>query len=77
MRDRLRIGAGMIPRGEVGMVVAQAGAQPQGGSTLDLLTPSLLAAAQVARQLGVTDDAALALFQTCLLAARPTDHEAL
>ena len=25
MRDRLRIGAGMIPRGEVGMVVAQLG----------------------------------------------------
>ena len=61
----------------VGMVVAQATAQPTGASKLALLSPSLVAAAQVARQLGVADDEALVLFQTCLQNARPNDPEAL
>jgi len=51
----------------VGMVVAEAdGAASAPNTPLALLTPSLAAAARVARQLGVGDADALALFQTCL-----------
>ncbi len=60
----------------VGMMVAQASAQPAVFDKLALLTPSLITAAQVARQLGVADDVALALFQTCLQGARRSDSDA-
>lgn len=54
----------------VGMVVAQAGTDSAPTNPLALLSPSLVAAAQVARQLGVTDQQALALFKTCLQGAK-------
>lgn len=50
----------------VGMVVAQAGAKSVPPDPLSLLCPSLIASAQVARQLGVGAQDALALFKTCL-----------
>jgi GntR family transcriptional regulator len=50
----------------VGMVVAQVGAKSVPPNPLALLSPSLVAAAQVAQQLGVSDHDALALFKTCL-----------
>lgn len=50
----------------VGMVVAQPGAASAPGNPLSLLRPSLIAAVQVARQLGVADPEALALFKACL-----------
>lgn len=50
----------------VGMAVAQPDTRAEAPDPLALLTPSLQAAAQVAKQLGISPATALALFQRCL-----------
>lgn len=49
----------------VGMAVAQT-VPAAGTDKLDLLRPALAAAAQIVRQLNLSDEAAHALFQSCL-----------
>lgn len=57
----------------VGMVVAERRTSRK--DKLSLLKPSLMAAAQIAHQLQLDDDEALALFQSCLDELRKNDDE--
>ena len=50
----------------VGMAIADAGGASPQRDTLAMLRPTLDAAAMTARQLGLDDAAAMALFQACL-----------
>ena len=55
----------------VGMVIAQA-VPAAGADKLDLLRPALAGAAQIVRQLGLSDEEAHALFQSCLDQREPS-----
>ncbi len=50
----------------VGMVIAKSMSKSSRQDKLALLQPTLLSAAQVTRELGISDAQALAAFQTCL-----------
>jgi GntR family transcriptional regulator len=50
----------------IGMVIAKSNNKSTPQNNVSLLLPALESAAQVARQLGLTDSQALAAFQTCL-----------
>ena len=50
----------------IGMVIAKTKSRSARQNTVNLLLPALDSAAQIARQLGLTDAQALAAFQTCL-----------
>ena len=59
----------------VGMVVAALGAaRTSGPDTLALLQPTLTAAAQAVRQLGIDDEAALTAFAQALAKLPPADN---
>jgi GntR family transcriptional regulator len=50
----------------LGMVVASPSAQASAHDTLALLRPSLIAAAQIAKQLDISEEDAISEFQLCL-----------
>jgi GntR family transcriptional regulator len=58
----------LVRRRGMGMVIAARQPAAPASQRRALLEPALQAAAQQARQLGLSDDEALALFQTCLQA---------